>query len=250
MFSDEEQFRKILAKLIVPGIPIEDAHSLQGRETKLREISRALNSRGMHCFIHGERGIGKTSLAVTAAKAFLGTAAYPPYIGCDEEASFDHLVRDICRSFLKVGVIQRQTDVVQTGSLNLAFLKYEMKDSGGSWVIPDKVETINEAADMIGEAAHLSDLQSPLVVIDEFERIKDEQVKRRFSDLIKRVHDKQINVRFMFCGIGKSLDDLTAGHLSSNRPLHPVQLDQISHDARWRIVTSRGGKACCSCLCS
>jgi hypothetical protein len=30
----------------------------------------------------------------------------------------------------------------------------------------------------------------------------------------------------------------TSGHLSSSRPLHPVELDQISHDARWRIVTT------------
>jgi uncharacterized protein len=237
-FADEDEFRNILKRLIVPGIPIENADSLQGRETKLREISRALNSKGMHAFIHGERGIGKTSLAITAAKAFLKTNNYPPYVGCDEEATFDHLIRDICRSFLGSGVIHRQSDIQQSASINLAFLKYEVKGSGGTWAIPDKVETINEAADMIGEAAQLSQLSEPLIVVDEFDRIKDPQVKRRFSDLIKRVHDKAINLRFMFCGIGKSLDELTSGHLSSNRPLHPIELDQISHDARWRIITT------------
>lgn len=69
----------------------------------------------------------------------------------------------------------------------MAFLKYEVKGSGGTWIIPDKVETINEAADMIGEAAQLSGYSEPLIVVDEFDRIKDDQVKRKFSDLIKRI---------------------------------------------------------------
>jgi hypothetical protein len=237
-FANEDEFRDVLRRLIVPGIPIENADSLQGRETKLREISRALNSKGMHAFIHGERGIGKTSLAISASKAFLKTDAYPPYIGCDEEASFGFLMKDIARSLLGTDMIRRHSDLQHSASLNLAFLKYEAKGGSGSWVIPDKVDTINEAADMIGEAAHLSQFSEPLIVVDEFDRIKDTQVKRRFSDLIKRVHDKAINIRFMFCGIGKSLDELTSGHLSSNRPLHPIELDQISHDARWRIVTT------------
>ncbi|MDA9539510.1 MULTISPECIES: AAA family ATPase [Bradyrhizobium] len=236
-FADEDEFRDILKRLIVPGVPIEDVKSLQGREVKLREISRALNSKGMHVFIHGERGIGKTSLAVSAAKAFLKIDAYPPYVGCDEDATFDHLVRDVCRDFLGSSILRRQSDFQQSAGINLAFLKYEVKGSGGTWIIPEKVETINEAADMIGEAAQLSGYSEPLIVVDEFDRIKDDQVKRKFSDLIKRIHDKSVNVRFIFCGIGKTLDELTSGHLSSNRPLHPVEVDQISHDARWRIVT-------------
>lgn len=237
-FADEVEFRAILKRLIVPGIPIENADSLQGRETKLREISRALNSKGMHIFIHGERGIGKTSLAITAAKAFLSITDRPPYIGCDEESSFDFLMRDICRSFLGIAVLRKSLDIQHSGSIGVPFFKYEIKGGNGVWQIPDRVETINEAADMIGQAAELSGFEEPLVIVDEFERIKDPEIKRRFSDLIKRVHDKGTNLRFMFCGIGKTLDELTAGHLSSNRPLHPVELDQIAHDARWRIITN------------
>jgi len=59
-FSDEAEFKRILSENIRPAQPIDTPELLQGRKPILREIGRALASPGMHVFIHGERGIGKT----------------------------------------------------------------------------------------------------------------------------------------------------------------------------------------------
>jgi MoxR-like ATPase len=63
----EDEFKRILDENIRPAQPIENPDLLKGRGAKLKDIDRALSSAGMHVFIHGERGVGKTSLALTAA---------------------------------------------------------------------------------------------------------------------------------------------------------------------------------------
>jgi uncharacterized protein len=40
----------------------------------------------------------------------------------------------------------------------------------------------------------------------------------------------------MLCGIGTSLEDLIGVHLSSGRYLSPIQVERLTHDARWEIV--------------
>jgi uncharacterized protein len=90
----EKEFGNILRENIRPAQPIDTPALLQGREPLLRDIGRSLQSPGMHVFIHGERGIGKTSLALTSAKSALGEE--PPYVGCDKATTFQTLVVDIC----------------------------------------------------------------------------------------------------------------------------------------------------------
>jgi hypothetical protein len=89
----EYQFVAILKQNIRPAQPIDSPELLQGRSTILRDIKRTLHSPGMHVFIHGERGIGKTSIALTVAKSYL--RADPPLVGCDENSTFEGIVGDI-----------------------------------------------------------------------------------------------------------------------------------------------------------
>src|SRR5665811_786691 len=93
-FGSELEFKRILGENIRPAQPVDTPELLQGRKPILREIGRALASPGMHVFIHGERGIGKTSLALTAAKAHNNEE--PPYVGCDEKSIFTGVVSDLC----------------------------------------------------------------------------------------------------------------------------------------------------------
>src|SRR5215471_13655175 len=94
----EHEFVSILKHNIRPAQPIDSPGLLQGRTTILRDIGRTLHSPGMHVFIHGERGIGKTSIALTAAKSFM--RGDPPYVACDERSTFEGVVADICAALL------------------------------------------------------------------------------------------------------------------------------------------------------
>ena len=79
---DPDEFKAVLRENIRPAQPIDDPQLLKGRDAKLREIERAFNSRGMHIFIHGDRGVGKTSLALTAATLKHPASSEPPNGEC------------------------------------------------------------------------------------------------------------------------------------------------------------------------
>lgn len=75
----EYEFVSILKQNIRPAQPI-DVPELPIH----RDIRRTLRSPGMHVFVHGERGIGKTSIALTAAKAYLQTVGFwPSWTSCN-----------------------------------------------------------------------------------------------------------------------------------------------------------------------
>jgi uncharacterized protein len=63
----EDEFRAIIAANLTPSEEIRTPERLFGRDKNLTAINRALNSAGRQIFIYGDRGVGKTSLAVTAA---------------------------------------------------------------------------------------------------------------------------------------------------------------------------------------
>jgi MoxR-like ATPase len=64
---DEHTFATILGRVLSPSRAIESPELLKGRDDQLREIRRAWYQGGRQIFIYGFRGVGKTSLAQTAA---------------------------------------------------------------------------------------------------------------------------------------------------------------------------------------
>ena len=80
--------------------------------------------------------------------------------------------------------------------------------------------------------------KEPIIIIDEFDQLSETSDRKYFADLIKQTSDQDIKVKFIFCGIGSSLEDLIGTHLSTDRYIAPVELERLSHDARHEIVTS------------
>jgi hypothetical protein len=62
-----EEFGAKLDAVLSPASAIKSPEFLQGRDQQLTDVRQALAMKGRHVFIHGFRGVGKTSLAYTAA---------------------------------------------------------------------------------------------------------------------------------------------------------------------------------------
>lgn len=151
-FKTEEEFASILRANIRPAQPIDSPELLQGRSLLLRDLSRTLNSAGMHVFVYGERGIGKTSIALTAAKAFVKKE--PPYVGCDENSTFSGLVTDICAGLLQQPYLKTDEELTHTAGLNVGVFKADTKFGGsGHKKLPDKITSVNQAANLVRESA-------------------------------------------------------------------------------------------------
>ncbi|WP_185803269.1 ATP-binding protein [Pontivivens nitratireducens] len=84
----EADLIEVLSKNFTPSSEIKDPKRLIGRQKNLKNIRRALSSESRHVFIYGERGVGKTSLAVTAAHMCVTSPENFIYIPCGEETTF------------------------------------------------------------------------------------------------------------------------------------------------------------------
>jgi uncharacterized protein len=237
----EHEFVCILKQNIMPAQPIDTPELLQGRAQVLKDISRTLHSPGMHVFVYGERGVGKTSIALTAAKTF--AKSDPPYVGCDERSTFEGLVSDVCAALLDKKYLKRDGDLSGTAGINVGVIKIEGKLGGSRRLcIPEKITSVTQAANLMRESALERGPQEQIVVLDEVDRIQSKDVKSQIAELIKVMHDMRPPLRLIMCGIGKTLDEIIGSHLSASRAIAPYELPRISYDARWAIVTNAANK--------
>jgi hypothetical protein len=119
-----EAFEATLQKTLSPTSPIRSPEHLKGREKKLEDIRRAMVQPGRSVFIHGDRGVGKTSLAQTAAFEHQSASKPPVLIGCDASSTFGRVAQQITTrmlgldaNLLKIG--KQFKGGVQTGGLSV-----------------------------------------------------------------------------------------------------------------------------------
>ena len=228
-------FEQRLKECLSPTQPIRTAQFLRGREQKLEEIRRALVAPGRQIFIHGDRGVGKTSLAQTAAYEHQSASNSPVLLTCDPASNFYRIVQDMGARLLGADPMVQKTISQTKGNISFkSLLSIEMMKSVELGRIPD-VRSINEAVGLIDFLArHHSN--SPVVVVDEFERISEASDRMLFADLIKQLGDQSVPIRLLFCGIGSSMDELLDAHHSCYRYLTSVALERLDHNARLAII--------------
>ena len=232
---DEDRFKAVLKEQLSASKAITSPAHLRGRAQKLEQIERAFNAPGRHIFIFGDRGVGKTSLAQTAAFLHQSSDNSPITVGCDSQATFFSVAKDIAMRCLPTHEILRQKKKTETLKVSLPFFSYDTQNGQEAATIGN-VASINEAISLLKAAGELHS-STPVIVIDEFDQISSDEEKKRFADFIKQASDQDLNMKFIFCGIGSSLDDLLGVHLSTTRYLAAIELDRLPHDARWEIIT-------------
>jgi MoxR-like ATPase len=144
--------------------------SLEDKE-QLRQVVDAVNQKGQHAIIFGERGVGKTSLAnVLSTFLTAGRVVLSPRVNCDGLDSFKSLWEKafeqirLSRPYQKAGFTGKKVTTVGPWTAEL--------DKG---VSPDSVRrslTILAASSL------------PVLIFDEFDRLKAE-IKHVFADTIK-----------------------------------------------------------------
>jgi uncharacterized protein len=230
----EDEFGKILGEVFSPARAITSIEFLKGRESNIKEISRAFTSPGRHAFIYGDRGVGKTSLALTSAQIHQSSDAEPICVSCDSETTLFSLVKDIATSALARQTFQFER-TVNTVGFSFKFLSGSKQKEILSGK-PPEIETMNECVDIIRMLPHFHS-KSPVVVIDEFDRLKLKKTKRQFAEFLKKISDSQCDTKIIICGIASTLDELIDEHLSVARNLASIELKRLSHDGRWEIIS-------------
>jgi Cdc6-like AAA superfamily ATPase len=238
-----DELSEILGTFLTPSKEISTPERLFGRQRSLTEIDRAFASEGRHVFIYGDRGVGKTSLAVTAAYLHNDSSHAPIYIPCGASTSFSDVVQAVATSTLPVE--ERIEQSKWSGGLNLGIPN--MFSVGGNVARENKhnvpkPSNIIEALDIVRFASRAG-AGRRIVVIDEFDRIRRDEDKVLFSELIKNVATLDSNLRFIFCGIGRSIEEILGAHPSSGRYFEPIELEKLHHNFLWDIINQVSGRA-------
>lgn len=231
---DRTEFGVTLNRLVSPARPIQTIEQLEGRTKEISRIEKALFADGRHVFIYGDRGVGKSSLAATAAN--LCQSADAPYIdvSCSVDATFKSIVANIGYQAVSSSRL-RSTKTTKHVGFEYRFLKAGISSETTMHNLHEAIHSVADAGEVLREAAAIHS-ERPIVVLDEFDRLSNEADKVLFSDLLKYVGDKKIGITFFFTGVGKTLEKLLGAHPSAIRQLETIELPKLSWNARWDIA--------------
>lgn len=149
---DWDALRNEVIENFTPGTPINEADLFAGRQDTVRQLQDTVLELGRHAIIFGERGVGKTSIANIFHRSLNTETRHLHVIRINADASdtFDSMWRKIFRR-LKRG----DGDFAQWAD-----------ESHPHTITPDDVQI--EMGDFLPN-------QPPVIIIDEFDRISNEQ---------------------------------------------------------------------------
>lgn len=78
-----------------------------------------------------------------------------------------------------------------------------------------------------------------IVIIDEFDRVKDNKTTTQFADTVKTLSDNLVEATIIFVGVADSIVDLISEHASIERTLIPVRIPRMSDRELLEILDIR-----------
>lgn len=113
----------------------------------------------------------------------------------------------------------------------MKWLSYSLKSETSPTDFSSKIKGLSDAVEVLKEVAALHS-EVPVVVVDEVDRIEDEREMDLLADLLKQLGDKRIELKFIFTGVGETLNEILGVHRSAIRHLETIELLRLSWDAR------------------
>ena len=229
MTPEEQRWQDLAvqaSRVFSPSAPIDKRSLFAGRDTQIRAVIDAINQKGQHAIIYGERGVGKTSLTNVLA-SFLGKQEAPilaPRIQCDALDTYPKVWRKV---FDKIEL----TRPVTRGRLSVQAEQETFKATellGDSEVSPDDVR---RALSILAKSA------LPIVIIDEFDRLPADK-RQPFADTLKTLSDHAVPATVILVGVAADVHGLIEEHQSVERALVQVRMPRMSNDEIVRIVNT------------
>lgn len=209
------------SRVFTPAAPIDDRTLFAGRLRQVQNVIDAVNQKGQHAIIFGDRGVGKTSLANVLASFFPpgGGPLIARRINCDKGDSYDSVWLKVFEEiqpgeWTKVGGFGGQGNPARA-------------DSHADIISPDIVRR---------QLDKWATNSIPILVIDEFDRIGD-SYRAIFADTIKTLSDHAVPATVVLVGVADSVDQLIAEHESVQRALVQVKMPRMSPDEIKEIIT-------------
>lgn len=238
-----EEVERILERILTPARPTMTRELLYGRTKELDDIVECLRVSGGTPFVFGNRGVGKTSLARTAAQEISKSDREPIYVACSPSARALTLFRDVAVQLAdlalrldKKGLFKNVSVEASVSASPLGLsssLKFAHKVARAE---TPSIADANEAVRIIkGFDKVIPDSKGTVVVIDEVDEL-DPDTRKDLAYFVKQIGDQLIETRFILVGIADNVYQLIGEHSSVPRYLRNVELGPLSPQALMDIV--------------
>lgn len=185
-----------------------------GRTATLRRIVAAIEEERAHVILFGDRGRGKTSVA-NAVEQIAGQGGYLALkVTCSAELSFEDIFRHCLRKI--PATYYRAAGANPFGGGPTASSLADLLPASGF-----SVTELNEVLSGV-YGTHV------LLILDEYDRVTDEDFRNKLAELFKNLTDSSIAVTLLVVGVAENLDQLLGKHPSIQRSLVPVHLPLMS----------------------
>jgi len=226
-------FRARCEQVFTPFAPIELPDFFVGRSDEIDTLVTELNAPGRQVAIYGDRGVGKTSLAALCS-FFANRPEEDTYvIRCTREMTykdiFGELLRDASAAYVPD---RRQTTRKKTGGLRVRPVEISRGSDSTS------TERVLNGTFKIGPGLLLSLFKdrNGLLIIDEFDRVQDENTHVRMAETLKQFSDARSRTKILIVGVADSLSNLLRAHSSLTRSVAEIRLDRMKVDELGAIL--------------
>jgi Cdc6-like AAA superfamily ATPase len=220
-----------VGKVFQPRAPISTRELFAGRWEQCTSIVDAVNQKGLHIVIFGERGVGKTSLANVLDPLL-------EVMEADEKTNINTNPRLV----VKVNVHQGDSFSTVWNRVFEEITLVENKPMVG--MNPNSVttsQTLKEAFS-ISDQPTIDDVRRTLgllprsvVIFDEFDRGSAE-LRTAFTDAIKALSDYAVDSTVIIVGVSDTVDQLIRDHASIVRSIIQIQLPRMNEKELSQIL--------------
>jgi len=221
---DWQELHRRAGTVFTPAVPVSEKAFFAGRMEQIRRAVDAINQRGLHVIIYGERGVGKTSLAnILASRIEARVPVLSPRVNCDSTDSFASLWQ---KALTQVNMIRRKRSLGFRGDTREEPMTAD--DTLDEPATPDAVRRV---------LARLAEEQIVVIIFDEFDRVTNESARRAMADTIKALSDHDIRATIVIVGVADTVGGLIAEHRSIERALAQIPMPRMARPELEEILT-------------
>ena len=219
--ADVAGARIALRNAFTPAQPVTDRRMFAGRLQILSRLIEVIEDRLSHVVVFGERGIGKTSLLHILA----GLAEESRYFvlrgTCGAGSRFDEMFRRLLEDVpvLYLKSMSPTDHVVEEGATLASRLPAGPFDA-------------RELSDLFGQITGTR----ILIILDEYDRLENEQFRQYTAELIKNLSDRAAPVQLVIAGVSSNLHELIGYIPSIRRNVIGLPVPRLSADEVHSII--------------
>jgi Cdc6-like AAA superfamily ATPase len=223
---EKDELKFALSQHFKPTMPINREDLFSGRRPQTEEVVEAINQNGQHVVLYGERGVGKTSLAnmIMFKLRCSDRHIMTPHINC----SSVHTYSDLWASVLDDIKFRAEKSNLQLPRQVTKLLRDSDKGLPTT-VTPEIARRL---------LTTLSETMALVVIIDEFDMIKDVQLRQQVAETIKYFSDRNVPATIVLVGVADDISTLLDDHESIGRCIAQVRMPRMSRDEVEAIIVA------------